>query len=99
MEIPWHVLRGLGLGTDPGQGAASVSIPAAVTYGLTGSGDNNGIASNIADGRRVTSVQDKASPLVFCEELLDWLADLGMDVYSFMARYEVKREWFIKLWL
>jgi hypothetical protein len=60
--------------------AASVSIPATVTHGLTGGGDNNGLASAITDGRSMASIQDETSPLVLSNELLDWLADLGMDV-------------------
>jgi hypothetical protein len=61
-------------------GVASVSISATVTHGLTGSSDDNGIASTITDGRQVTSIQDKASPLVLSNELLDWLVSLVMDV-------------------
>jgi len=51
-----------------------------MAYSLAGSGDNNGVASAIADGRQMTSIQDKASSLVLSQELLDWLADLRMDV-------------------
>ena len=79
MLIPWHVLRGVPLGAGTARGAASVSIPATVTHGLTGSGDDNGVASTITDGRQMASVQDKASPLVLSEELLDWLASLRGD--------------------
>jgi hypothetical protein len=80
MLIPWHVLRGLRFGTDPGQGAASVSVPAAVTHGLAGSSDNNGVASPITDGRQMTSIKDETSSFVLSDELPDWLADLVVGV-------------------
>jgi hypothetical protein len=51
-----------------------------VAYSLTGNGDDNGVTSTIADDRSMASIQDETSPLVLSNELLDWLADLGMDV-------------------
>ena len=55
------------------------SIPAVVAHDFTINRENNGVASTITDGRQMASVQDKASPLVLPEELLDWLASLRGD--------------------
>jgi len=50
-----------------------------VTYSLTESGDNNGVASTITDDRPVASIQDETLAFVLSNELLDWLVSLRMD--------------------
>jgi hypothetical protein len=82
--------------------ATSVSIPTTGTHGLTGSGDDNGVASAITDGRQMTSIQDKASPLVLSDKLLDWLISLlmGIRLPSFFHGnlLDFRNEWLILGW-
>ena len=75
----------------------SMSVSAFVAYSLTGSGDNNGVASTIADDRQVASIQDKASPLVLLNKLPDWLASLRMDALLPLFFHGNLRDFF-ELW-
>lgn len=50
-----------------------------MAYSLTGYGDNDGVATTIADDREVASIEDESLSFVLSKKLLDWLAGLRMD--------------------